>query len=115
MKHEIEKFKFHCDTSRGNFENTDQEMLDRIDSIFQITDQDKDKLKEMWITEVSNAANKAHELCAHNLNYLKNLPLKEPYPGFIGLSSTTHHNTQSNTRYNTNSANHNYNKRGGFR
>ena len=112
MKHEMEKFQFHCDTARANFEDTDKEMLDKIDLIYQITDQERDKIKEMWVTEVSNAANKAHELCEHSLNYLKNLPHKEPYRGYIGLSSSTNQNTVSNN-YRSNSANHN--KRGGFR
>ena len=87
-------------------------MLDKIDLIYQITDQERDKIKEMWVTEVSNAANKAHELCECSLNYLKNLPHKEPYRGYIGLSSSsTNQNTVSNN-YRSNSANHN--KRGGF-
>ena len=102
MKHEIEKFQFHSDTARGNFECTDQEMLERIDAIAMIDDSERDKMKELWLTEVSNAVEKAHELCEYNLIYLRNLPKKEPYLGYIGITSTQ--NTQS--RNNGSSSNH---------
>ena len=113
MKHEIEKFQFHSDTARGNFESTDQDMFDRIDIIPDLSDFDKNKMKEMWVTEVSNAVNKAHELCEYNLIYLRNLPTKEPYTGFTGLTNT--HNSDSRTRHSSihTSQQYNYN-RGGF-
>ena len=116
MKHESEKFNFHSENAQTNFNKADQEMLEGIDCISEISDTEKDKLKELWIEEVSAAVNKAHELCDYNLNYLRSLPKKEPYLGYQEPSVNSHRNNTLN-KHNRNTYNSRNNQRNqtGFR
>ena len=111
MRHEFEKLTFHADNARKNFESTDQEMFERIDLVYQISDDDKDNLKELWLIEVTKAVEKAHELCEYNLSYLRSLPQKEPYLGYQGIPTDTRNTRDRNTQYNHHNNNH-HNKRG---
>ena len=114
MRHEFEKLTFHADNARKNFESTDQEMFDRIDLVYEISDDDKDSLKELWLMEVTKAVEKAHELCEYNLAYLRSLPQKEPYLGYQGIPTDTHNTRDRNKQYNYH-GNFNRNQKPGFR
>ena len=115
MKHEIEKCTYHSDSARANYENTDQEMIERIESLEIISDVDRDKLKETWILEVSQAVEKAKELCEYNLIYLRNLPKSEPYLGYSGVPNQNANSNNFNLqqhRYNPKHNNRGYAKSG---
>jgi hypothetical protein len=79
-----------------------EEILERIDCISEIDDNDKDKLKELWLTEVSNAVEKAHQLCEYNLAFLRNLPQKEPYVGYNASNTNNDNKTKNRFSYNSN-------------
>lgn len=108
MRHEMNKCTYHSENARKNFEATDQEILETINGITLMDDEIKSKLKELWILEVTNAVEKAHELCEYNLIYLRNLPQKEPYVGFKGISANDQNrkiNKNNRHSYNTNNRN----------
>ena len=102
MKHEGEKFKFHADNAKSNFNATDQEIFENIDVISEISEADQEKLKEQWLNEVTQAVDKAHELCEYNLAFLKDLPQTHPYHGFSASNSNIQQKSSNQYTYNSN-------------
>ena len=102
MKHEGEKFKFHAENAKSNFNATDQEIFETIDVISEISEADQEKLKEQWLNEVTQAVDKAHELCDYNLAFLKDLPQTHPYHGFSASNNNVQQKSRNQYTYNSN-------------